>query len=107
MSDQTQPEPTQEIAETDSESEYETERDLEIELDGSQPPEFSDDEEIMYTSDIEEEPMMEYDMGGLLGSVLTTEDGDTVCSALVSISKQLEMQNRIMVKILAQLQKST
>jgi len=106
MSDQVQPEPTQEIVETESESEYETESDLEIELDGTQPPEFGDDE-IIYTSDIEDEQMMEYDMGGLLGSVLTTEDGDTVCSALVSISKQLEMQNRIMVKILAQLQKST
>jgi hypothetical protein len=45
-------------------------------------------------------------MGGLLGSVLTTEDGDTVCSALVNISKQLEMQNRIMIKILSQLQKN-
>lgn len=107
MSGQTQPEPTQEIAETESESEYETESDIEIELDGSQPPEFSDDEEIVYTSDIEDEQIMEYDMGSLLGSVLATEDGDTVCSALVSISKQIEMQNRIMVKILAQLQKST
>ena len=70
--------------------------------------EFEDDEEIMYTSDIDldEEPMMELDIGGLLGSVLTTEDGDTVCTALVSISKQLEMQNRIMIKILSQLQKN-
>ena len=70
--------------------------------------EFEDDEEIVYTSDLEldEEPMMELDIGGLLGSVLTTEDGDTVCSALVSISKQLEMQNRIMIKILSQLQKN-
>jgi|SaaInl5LU_22_DNA_1037371.scaffolds.fasta_scaffold102243_2 hypothetical protein len=71
--------------------------------------EFEDEDEIVYTSDIEldEEPMMELDMGGLLGSVLTTEDGDTVCSALVNISKQLEMQNRIMIKILSQLQKNT
>ena len=70
--------------------------------------EFEDEEEIMYTSDIdlEEEPMMELDIGGLLGSVLTTEEGDTVCTALVSISKQLEMQNRIMIKILSQLQKN-
>jgi len=68
--------------------------------------EFEDDEEMIYTSDIEEEPMMELDIGGLLGSVLTTEDGDTVCSAIVSISKQLEMQNRIMIKILSQLQKN-
>lgn len=67
-----------------------------------------EDEELVYTSDLEldEEPMMELDMGGLLGSILTTEDGDTVCSALVNISKQLEMQNRIMIKILSQLQKN-
>ena len=32
---------------------------------------------------------------------------DPVCTALVNISKQLEMQNRIMVKMLAQMQKST
>ena len=71
--------------------------------------EFEDDEEVMYTSDLEldeDEPMMELDIGGLLGSVLTTEEGDTVCTALVSISKQLEMQNRIMIKILSQLQKN-
>jgi hypothetical protein len=49
---------------------------------------------------------MELDIGGLLGSILTTEDGDTVCTALVGISKQLEMQNRIMIKILSQLQKN-
>jgi hypothetical protein len=40
-------------------------------------------------------------------SLFSTEEGDTVCSALVSISKQIETQNRIMVKILAHLQKST
>jgi hypothetical protein len=61
-----------------------------------------DDEEI-FIEDGEEEEFI--DMGSLLGSVLTTENGDTVCSALVSISNQIEMQNRIMIKILAQLQK--
>lgn len=88
----------EEIEETDEE-EFEDDEDEE---------EFEDDEEVMYTSDLEldEEPMMELDIGGLLGSVLTTEDGDTVCTALVSISKQLEMQNRIMIKILSQLQKN-
>ena len=88
----------EEIEETDEE-EFEDDEDEE---------EFEDEEEIMYTSDIdlEEEPMMELDIGGLLGSILTTEDGDTVCTALVSISKQLEMQNRIMIKILSQLQKN-
>jgi len=44
-------------------------------------------------------------MGGLLTSVLTTEEGETICSALVNISRQLEMQNKIMIKMLAQLQK--
>lgn len=47
------------------------------------------------------------DTGSLLASVLMTEEGDTVCSALVSISKQLEMQNKIMVKILTQLSKKS
>jgi hypothetical protein len=93
----------EEIEETDEE-EFEDE-DEEF---GDEDEEFEDDEEMVYTSDLEldEEPMMELDIGGLLGSVLTTEDGDTVCSALVSISKQLEMQNRIMIKILSQLQKN-
>ena len=50
-----------------------------------------------------EEPLI--DMGGLLTSVLTTEEGETICSALVNISRQLEMQNKIMIKKLAQLQK--
>ena len=42
---------------------------------------------------------------GLLGSTLMTEDGDTICSALVNIGRQLEMQNKIMVKMLTTLQK--
>ena len=33
------------------------------------------------------------------------EEGETVCSALVNISRQLEVQNKIMIKMLAQLQK--
>ena len=41
----------------------------------------------------------------LLSSTLMTEDGDTVCSALVNIGRQLEMQNKIMVKLLTTLQK--
>lgn len=41
----------------------------------------------------------------LLGSTLMTEEGDTVCSALVNIARQLEMQNKIMVKVLSALQK--
>ena len=53
--------------------------------------------------DDDEEYMM--DMGGLLSSVLATEDGDTVCSALVNISRQMEVQNKILIKMLSQMQK--
>lgn len=44
-------------------------------------------------------------METLLSSTLMTEEGDTVCSALVNIGRQLEMQNKIMVKLLSTLQK--
>ena len=47
------------------------------------------------------------DMGGLLTSLLTTEDGDNVCTALVNIgailSKNMETQNKILLKILTKL----
>ena len=52
----------------------------------------------------DEEYMM--DMGGLLSSVLATEDGDTVCSALVNISRQMEVQNKILIKMLSHMQKN-
>ena len=45
------------------------------------------------------------DMGGLLTSLLTTEDGDNVCTALVNIgailNKHMETQNKILVKLLS------
>jgi hypothetical protein len=44
-------------------------------------------------------------LGNLLSSVLVNEEGETVCSALVNISRQLEVQNKIMIKLLSQLQK--
>lgn len=100
----TDTEPQEEEIIQDSESEYETESDIgedeeefEIGEEGSQMFEGIDDEPF-------EGEMM--DIGGLLGSLFSTEDGDTVATALVNISKQLETQNRIMVKILSQLQKS-
>jgi|TARA_B100001094_G_scaffold321796_1_gene370101 hypothetical protein len=68
-----------------------------VDLDDIGSINISDDE------DDYEEPFI--DMGGLLTSVLTTEEGETVCSALINISRQLEMQNKIMIKMLAQLQK--
>ena len=60
----------------------------------------NDDDDDDY---FEENPLM--DMGALLSSVLATEEGDTVCSALVNISRQIKVQNKILIKMLSQLQK--
>jgi hypothetical protein len=62
-----------------------------------------DEEEI----DMDEDEMMFEDDGmdvtTLMTSLLATEDGDTVCTALVGISQQLQMQNKILIKILSEL----
>ena len=74
-----------------SESESETEDepvDEEIDMD--------DEDEMMF----EDEGM---DVTTLMTSLLATEDGDTVCTALVGISQQLQMQNKILIKILSEL----
>jgi hypothetical protein len=54
----------------------------------------------------EDEDDMMSPMEAMLGSVLTTQDGDTVCSALVNMGRQMEIQNKILVKILSSLQKN-
>lgn len=63
-----------------------------------------EEDELPDIDDFEDEPYM-MDMGGLLSSVLATEEGDTVCSALVNISRQMEVQNKILIKMLSQMQK--
>lgn len=67
-----------------------------------------EEEEILNSgdeTDDEEEDMDFMDMGSLLSSLLTTEDGDNVCTALVKMTmvlqKQMETQNKILVKILS------
>lgn len=67
--------------------------DEEEELSEEELAEFEDDDDEMITTE------------ALLSSTLMTEDGDTVCTALVNIGRQLEMQNRILVKMLSTLQK--
>jgi len=52
--------------------------------------------------EIFEEPLQ---IDELLSSVLATPDGDTVCSALVNISHQLEVQNKILIKVLSAINK--
>ena len=63
-----------------------------------------EDDEFDEEGDEEGEYM---DMGGLLTSLLTTEDGDNVCTALVNIgnilNKHMETQNKILLKILTKL----
>ena len=92
MTDQEEPllEPIEEIEEIEEiEDEESIVDDLDLDL------EMPDDDDDGY--------MM--DMGGLLSSVLATEEGDTVCSALVNISRQMEVQNKILIKMLSQMQK--
>ena len=74
-------------------------------------PEETKDEEIEegeILTDEEDDDLMdldedEMDMGSLMTSLLATEDGDTVCTALVAIGQQLQTQNKILIKILSEL----
>jgi hypothetical protein len=70
------------VSETESEEVTETEDepiDEEIDMD--------DEDEMMFDDD-------GMDVTTLMTSLLATEDGDTVCTALVGISQQLQMQNK-------------
>ena len=69
----------------------------------------TDDEEVLSLSDEEEEPIEEFedegsvDIADLMTSLMATENGDTVCSALVSIANQLQIQNKILIKMLSKI----
>ena len=109
MSDQEETilEPNEEI----EEQEYGSETGSNIEEDelttvGGELPDIDDLENEDFDEYMEDEPYM-MDMGGLLSSVLATEEGDTVCSALVNISRQMEVQNKILIKMLSQMQKKS
>ncbi len=73
----------------------------EIEEGEIEQDDYSDEEE---GSIIEVDQGDEVDLPELLGTLFATDNGDTVCSALVDISTQMQVQNKILVKILAQLQ---
>jgi hypothetical protein len=73
----------------------------EIEEGEIEQDDYSDEEE---GSIIEVDQEDEVDLSELLGTLFATDNGDTVCSALVDISTQMQVQNKILVKILAQLQ---
>ena len=96
------------VAFEDVEEDVETEEEEEEE-------EFEDDEEIDLGGDEEDEDDEAEDfdfeaMDETLAAYLTTEDGDNVATALMSISdnmeninKTLETQNKILIKIFSQL----
>lgn len=65
-----------------------------------------EEEEEMSEEEMSEEGDMMFeeegtDIAGLMTSLMATEEGDTVCTALVSISQQLQTQNKILIKMLS------
>jgi hypothetical protein len=68
------------------------------------PDEIPEEGEILPGEEEDEEMFMdEEDVGIDLVDVLTTPEGDTVCSALVSLVQQVQTQNKILIKILGKL----
>jgi hypothetical protein len=53
--------------------------------------------------EIEEDFGESVDIAELMTSLMSTDDGDTVCSALVNIANQLQTQNKILIKMLSQM----
>ena len=61
--------------------------------------------EIVTEDDVEDfaDDDDELDVPTLMTSLLATEEGETVCTALLSIGQQLQIQNKILIKILSEL----
>jgi hypothetical protein len=62
-----------------------------------------DEDELEDFEDEDEELDDGVDIPTLMTSLLATEEGDTICTALVDIGQQIQVQNKILTKILAQL----
>jgi len=67
------------------------------------PPPVEEEEE---EDEFEEEEFGEADLMDALGSWFTTEDGETVASAMAGVKTALEMQNKILIKILSAMTKA-
>jgi len=66
------------------------------------PPSEEEEEEEEELDEFEEgDEFGETDLLDALGSWFTTEEGDTVASALVGLKSAVEMQNKILIKILS------
>jgi len=74
----------------------------EIPEDQMEEGEIIDDDE-----EIDDDELMEFEdevvFASLMTSLLATDEGDTICTALVAIGQQLQTQNRILVKIFSEL----
>jgi hypothetical protein len=69
------------------------------------PPPVEEEEEEL--DEFEEgDEFGEADLLDALGSWFTTEDGETVASAMAGVKTALEMQNKILIKILSAMGKS-
>ena len=84
------------------------ENETDIEIEEGEVVSESEDEELSMTEE-EEEQLEDFDEDGgldiaeLMTSLMATEDGDTVCSALVNIANQLQTQNKILIKIVSKM----
>jgi len=76
-----------------TDSEREESEMSETEVSETEMPDFSEFLE-------DEDEAEDVDLGAILVNALETVDGDTVCSTLVGIREQLEIHNKIMVKLL-------
>jgi hypothetical protein len=53
---------------------------------------------------IDDEEDFDFEETGIdLVDILTTPDGDTVCSALVALVQQIQTQNKILIKMLGKM----
>ena len=95
----------------ESESEYESESEVETEAEAEAGTE-ADAETELDDDDVDMDAVLDDDVDAgsvmveLLETALITPDGETICSALVNVGRQLEIQNKILVKLLASFQKN-
>ena len=70
-----------------------------------EPEEEPEDGEDLGEEDEDDEEFYDegMDLGAVLEPFLATEDGQTIATALVSISKHMENQNKILIKILSKM----
>ena len=81
-----------------TDSEREESEMSETEVSETEMPDFS-----QFLEDEDEDETEDVDLGAILVNALETVDGDTVCSTLVGIRQQLEIHNKIMVKLLKEI----